>query len=229
MSSGASLSRLVEITKEDTIYTLSGPMPATVVSYDRDTRRAVLRFPVRVPVRDLDTGRVAYEGVGEVEDVPVLHLAGGGFSQTFDLVEGDTGLVVVMERPAGEWLNTGADDVVPGLDERFTLNGVVFLPGLSAFARSLPAEAGKMLWDGPLFQFGAAATHALARADLVADRLSALEAAFNAHTHTVAVSVPGVTAGGATVAGTGTAAATSAPISPVTTEADVACDKVLAE
>jgi hypothetical protein len=226
MSSGASLARLVEIIKEDTIYTLSGPMPATVVSYDRDARRAALRFPVRVPVRDLDTGRVSYEGVGEVEDVPVLHLAGGGFSQTFDLEPGDSGLVIVLGSPVGEWLNTGEDDVVPGLDERFTLNGVVFLPGLSAFARSLPAEAGKMLWDGPLFQFGEAATHALARADRVAARLSALEDKFNDHTHSVPISVLSVPFAGST---TTIAPGLSDQVIPLTTEADVSCDKVLAE
>lgn len=225
MSAGANLSRLVEIIKEDTRATLSGPMPATVVSYDRDQRRATLRFPVRVPVRDAQTGEMSYEGVGEVDDVPVLHLAGGGFSQTFDLVEGDTGLVIVLERPAGEWLNTGDADVIPALDERFTLNGVVFLPGLAAFSRALPAEAGKMLWDGPLFAFGAAASEFLARADRVAARLSALEDAYNGHTHSVPVSVPSVPF-------LGSSTSLSPPLSDqvtLTTAADVACDKVQAE
>lgn len=226
MSANANMARFAELIREEGMYSLSGPMPAMVVSYDRVRRSATLRFPVRLPVRDLDTGEYGYEDVGEVEDVPVFHLAGGGFSQTFDLQAGDTGLVVVFERPAGEWLVSGASDVSPRLDERFTLNGCVFLPGLSAFTRSLPAEAGKWLWDGALFQFGASATSFVALADDVAARISALEEKFNAHTHTVPLSIASVPFVGATTTAT---PPLGAQIDPITTAADLASTILKAE
>lgn len=226
MGSNVSMARYAEIIREEGTYSLSGPMPAEVVSYDRTKRRATVRFPVRMQVRDIDTGEVSFETVGEVVDVPVSHLAGGGGSLTFDLLPGDTGLVVVLERPVGEWLAEGGEDVYPLLDERFTLSGCVFLPGLSAYTRSLPSAAGRWLLDAPLIQLGAGAVEYLARADKVAERLSALEAKYNAHTHAVPISVPSTPFVGAA---TSLTPPTTSAVSPVTTSADVASELVLSE
>jgi hypothetical protein len=217
-----SLSYLLEITIQDTIARLSGPSPAQVVAYDHATQRATLRLPCQVPVIDPDTLVPSWEPIDQLEGIPVLFPAGGGYSFTFPLAQGDEGMIVVLERPQGEWFARGGDQA-PRLFEKFTLNGVVFLPGLRPLVRALPADQAAAILEGAEYRFGAAASEFLARADKIATRLNSLISFYNSHTHAVA-GVANLT--------TGAFATTSAaPLSPAPTSnaAEFACARVKSE
>jgi len=119
--------------------------PGVVESYDRTDRRATVR-PVCRGRWEGEDGAVRYPAV---TDVPVLFPSGGGFSFSWPLAAGDTGLLIFAERSIGEWLHQGGDDVTPSARRAYDLSDAVFIPGLESFASATAGADAAMLIQSP--------------------------------------------------------------------------------
>ena len=104
-------------------------IPAAIVSYSGHSKRAAVVRPV-VHFRGRDGFIVPY---GEVTGVPVMFPGTSRASMVYDLVKGDTGLLLVTESGIGNWLAGVGDAVEPEDASRFTMQDAVFIPGLFPF------------------------------------------------------------------------------------------------
>jgi hypothetical protein len=200
-------------------------LPGVVVAYDRTTQKAQVKPVVRARYRDPNSGAIVHYELPIIPSVPVIFPSGTGWSIAGDLTPGDPVALVVSERSTDEWRATGNHDNAPRDLRRFDWSDAVAIPGWRPFVDPLPptalAAGGLVVRCDDLRLGDATATEAVALASLVAARLAALEAAFNAHVHPV----PGVTTGG----GSTVSSPTAAPVTPTTTTADVAATKVKAK
>lgn len=168
-------------------------LPATVVSYDRTTQKAVIRI---VPCRRRrgGTGEVEVYRAPDIPGVPVLFPGGGEISITWPLPAGASGLAVFSDRSMDEWLSQGGVESEPQDPRRFDVTDAVFLPGLRSFAEAVPSaglhETAMVVRAADLRLGSASASGFVALAALVEAELQAIWTAIQAHTHT------GVTTGG---------------------------------
>jgi hypothetical protein len=199
-------------------------IPAEVVAYDRTKQTITAQIVIRSRYVDPSTGEAITYRPKPIPNVPVAFPSGGGGSITWPLAAGDPVLLVFADRSTDEWKATAQDDNTPRDPRRFDLSDAVALPGHRAPADPLDATAideTALVIAADEIKLGAStATQYAARADRVAARLAALEAAHNAHVHLY--TLPAIPAA------PGPTAPTTAPISPVTTAADVATDRVKA-
>lgn len=116
-------------------------MPATVVSYDPSSNRAVVR--PSLPKRLASGEELPSPSVMEV---PVAFQAGGGASLTFPLRPGDGLLLVFAQRSLEGWLSGSA--TAPDDPRRFALSDAIAIPGLRASGLQGDASATVVRWPG---------------------------------------------------------------------------------
>lgn len=181
-------------------------LPATIVSYDATTQRAVVKIVQSFRRKDHAKRGTAEEIVAyrppTIPGVPVAWWGGGGFSFTCPLAPGDSGLLVFVDRSMDEWLASGADEVEPADTRRHDLTDAVFFPGLRSFAAAVAAEGvsstaatlkgAEVVVVSPDIKLGsAAASDFVALASLVLTELDALRAELLLHTHATGIGPTG--------------------------------------
>lgn len=158
-------------------------LPATIVSYDRTTQKAVIRI---VPCRRRrgGAGEVEVYRPPEIPGVPVLFPGGGDLSITWPLAAGASGLAVFVDRSMDEWLSEGGVESEPQDPRRFDITDAVFIPGLRSFAEAVPAagtDATATVLRAPMILLGSsAASKAVALDPDVQAAMVTLEAALQA-------------------------------------------------
>lgn len=199
--------------------------PAKVQSYDATKQTADLVPLVKQPVLQPD-GSSVLEDLPVLPSVPVLWPRAGKAFVSMPLAAGDTVLVLCCESATGSFrVSDGSSPQPPGDLRRFNLSHAVAIPGLFPRSKALTHASATDIVIG--FDDGArvsiktdGSVHlatdtgtALAMASAVNDRLTKLQAAFDAHVHLAA--------------GTPTAVPTTVPgVIPVGTLADVGATKV---
>jgi hypothetical protein len=158
--------------------------PAKVQSYDAGSKTAEL-VPMIVPVipgADPEDDEDIEDPLPALMNVPIVFPRAGGATIEFDVVAGDTVLVVVCERDIKRWLATGERDRAQ-VQSLHTLNGAVAYPGLVPF--NAPAPTFTVSMKSTRMEVGGN-TDAAA----LASRVDQLEAAFLNHTHATAPAGP---------------------------------------
>lgn len=124
--------------------------PATIVSYDATSQKAVVQLAVRPWVQDPDTllSAPAERPTAPIPNVPVLFPGGNNRANsiTWPLVPGDPVLLVIAERSTDEYRTTGQPDNKAQVPRRFDLSDAVAIPGFRSFNAAaqtgpLPAAA----------------------------------------------------------------------------------------
>lgn len=216
---------------EQYAHELHTAFPARVQEYRAASQRADLVPLIKHPVPQPD-GSVDYEDLPVLPDVPIVFPRAGSWFLSFPIAAGDFVLVVCQEAAAGHWEAGDGDAQYPGDLRRHHLAHAVALPGYYPARRALEnADAAALILghdggfrlaikaDGTAELPEGSAVY-VALANLVDQRLAAIQSAFDTHTHVVA-GTANLTSG--TVAGT--AAPTTAPVGPL---ASVAAQKVKA-
>ena len=102
------------------VYTCS---PGIVQEYDATTRRAVVKGALNIVKTDGGEMKRA-----TIRDVPVVFPAGGGFSLTFPLEQGDPVLLVYSQRGMAQWKKTLGVSI-PDQDGFFSEKDAIAIPG----------------------------------------------------------------------------------------------------
>lgn len=169
-------------------------IPGQVEYYDAAKQTATVQ-PL-VQDRFVDGAEELVESLPALVGVPVAFPSGGGFVITFPLAKGDTGLLVLADRPLDQWLAKGG--VVDPVDVRtHSLAGAVFYPGLHDSKHKLASASASDLvigdddgdalmtlkGDGSILIGRSAAKSAVLFEDL--------KTAYDAHTHPTGVGPSG--------------------------------------
>lgn len=203
--------------------------PGVVVDYDASKQRATVRATVYGRRWDEESRALVVTEGHPVANVPILFARGATWSITGPLVEGDPVVLFACERSIADWKATGRAGAPEDYARRFDASDWIAMPTGSNFVDVLPAEAVDgsdvvIRLDNGIRIGGASAVQFAARDDRVAARISRLEDFAANHTHDPGLFV--APSGGGPVSGTSGGATSDAAITPRTTAADVASDKV---
>jgi hypothetical protein len=185
--------------------------PAKVLEYHAAEQTVDVEPQLMRELQD-DEGRLEYERLPTLYDVPLQWPRGGGRAITFPIAEGDFVEVTCAEQSTLVWRDKG-EVSEPGISQAHGLNGCIAKPGwypdtkrltnVSTTDLVIGKEDGsasiRLKPDGTVTLSGDAGAVALALAPLVE---KAIDAAIKGHTHTVsttgtAAAQAGTTAGGA--------------------------------
>jgi len=100
-----------------------GMLPATVVSYDDATNRAVIK-PV-VMVGTTDGGKVSR---AQVPNIPVFRFGGGGFFMRFPIKPGDLGWLKANDRDVSLIFQRGGGEDWPNTERMHKFSDAMFFP-----------------------------------------------------------------------------------------------------
>ena len=170
-------------------------MPGTVVAFHGDTTppTADVRPTLRRAVLDL-MGATQYETLPVIPSVPVDYpfSVGSGVSIVWPLVPGDTVQLHFPERDTTEWNQSGG--VESPMDERMHgLSGARCYPCGGSTQQPIPGgfPANQLTITAPMVVLGDnASPQFVALANLVLDRLTKLQNAFDTHVHATAAAGP---------------------------------------
>jgi hypothetical protein len=197
-----SLTQVLKQSINNRLLDLHTAIIARVESYDAAKQQVSVSPVLKRAVPTLD-GHVAEEQLPILSEVPVLFPRAGGFFISFPIQPGDFVQLIFNESSIDAWL-TGASSSM-ALDERFTLQGAVALPGVYPEAKALISAhktnfvAGKddgvqLHIDGDKIKLGSdKASEALAIASKVEQELEKIKSAFNSHSHPGTCSTGAVT------------------------------------
>lgn len=201
---------LIQAAIRDREMDLHVSMPAKVESYDASAQTVEVVPQLNRALPD-GLGNFTSEELPKLADVPVCFPRAGGFFVSFPIQKGDFVLLVFSERNLGAWLSTG-EQGDPGDLGMHTLDGAVAIPGVYPSNAALDdasdtdmvlgkdgSTAAKIEITDSLVKMGGGANF-VALANLVKARIDTIQAAFDAHIHTVAAtpgssSVPTVVIG----------------------------------
>lgn len=141
------------------LKSVDGMLPATVVSYNRETNRATV-----VPsIHMVTTGGQNLERA-PYANIPVLALGGGEFVINFPLKAGDTGWIEASDRDISLWLQSkGANRTAPNTHRIHSFSDGRFIPDMLA-NYTLSEDAGT---DGMVIQHKDGASAVVVFADRV--------------------------------------------------------------
>lgn len=108
-------------------------LPGAIVSYDFTTQKASIQ-----PLLDKVWADGTTTPMPVLENVPVIFPRAGGASLTFPVVEGDTCLLLFIERSIDLWLTVGGQ-VKPDDPRKFDLSDAVAIMGLFPFSETSQA------------------------------------------------------------------------------------------
>lgn len=174
-------------------------LPVRVLAFDA-AKNQVRVQPVVMRV-DPDGVSRAYPPISAC---PVQWPCGGGFSITWPLAVGDTGLLVFASAAIDQWITTGSEQAKPTSGRRGALSDGVFIPGLrprknipatiaggglsvgkeDSTARLHISAAGAVKINGASILFGDTASGHAAIAELIDAHFTAQKVWLDAHTHT---------------------------------------------
>lgn len=98
----SSMGAMLRETMRKYMMSIDGMLPATVISYNRQTNRAtVVPSIVMLTTGGESLARAPYA------NVPVLALGGGGATLTWPIKPGDTGWIEACDRDISLWLQSG--------------------------------------------------------------------------------------------------------------------------
>jgi hypothetical protein len=136
---------------------LNVALPAHVLAYNPATQRATVQLGM-LPVMFVEDEEVVGAPI-VCPDVPVLTLGGSLGYVSFQLVPGDSGLVVFSDRCLAAWLKLGAPtDPLNG--RTHALGDGVFIPGVRPVPDAItpPTDATATVVEGSLVRLGQGAT-----------------------------------------------------------------------
>lgn len=119
-------------------------MPGEIISYDYSTQKASIQPLLNrnwssgsstAPPNSINSFSTPFP---VLENVPVIFPRAGGASLTFPVVEGDTCLLLFMERSIDQWLTTGGQ-VTPLDPRKYDLSDGVAIMGLFPFSETSKA------------------------------------------------------------------------------------------
>lgn len=118
------LEKTINLAIDSKLKDIHTALPAKIISFNKAKQVADIQIVQK---------RLFTDGTEELYppliDVPVQYLRGGGFSITFPLSSGDSGLLVFAERSLDEWLVNGAEKV-PEDSRTHSVSDAVFYPTL---------------------------------------------------------------------------------------------------
>jgi hypothetical protein len=166
--------------RESILRDLHVAFPAEVMSYDPSTQLADVR-PLLAEAYTEDDDTVTQVAPPVVSGVKVQFPGAGGFRVSFPVQAGDTGLCVCTDRSLDAWLAQGGAQA-PGDLRRHNISDAVFLPGLKPNSSPWTGASQTALTLGR----DGGTDDAVALANAVLNRLTAIVNGFNTHTHTSA-------------------------------------------
>lgn len=101
-------------------------LPATVISYDRDSNVASVQPSIKMVASD-----GAFVGRAAVAAVPVLAIGGGGFFLNFPLVSGSRGWIKASDRDISLYLQSSAT-AAPNTKRMHSFSDGLFIPDVVA-------------------------------------------------------------------------------------------------
>lgn len=183
----------------ESIYTA---LPARVVAVEFDAARGLvadIQVGVTIPfapntdLDDFDDEPSDDVPLPVIFGAPVVFAGAGTYTHTVPVAAGTTGIALVLQTSADEWLAGNGGVRVPRDPRRFSPSDAVFLPGLRphASAAGVSFDPDAAVMGGALHKFGSSAASAtLAKASPTASELAALytrmEAAYTALNTTLA-------------------------------------------
>ena len=137
MAEAPTWEQIMRMAVERRLLDLHTAQPAHVDAYDGAIKARVQ--PVLMEQHQDEDGSSWQEQPELVDNVPVWHLSGGGFSLTLPLRPGDPGLLLACERAIGPWKARASGGVIdPQVGRMFDVTDGVFLPGVRPLADPPP-------------------------------------------------------------------------------------------
>lgn len=134
MTSPVTLNDAISLATNYALTAIHTALPGSIISYDYTTQKAVIQPLLNKVWSDGTTTPMPV-----LENVPVIFPRAGGASLTFPVVEGDTCLLVFIERSIDLWLTQGGQ-VNPDDPRKFDLSDGVALMGLFPFSETSEAD-----------------------------------------------------------------------------------------
>lgn len=186
---GTELEDLLALWRRHVELDLRVCMPGHVTAYNPTTQRATIQLgllPVRF-VEDVPTP----QGPIVLPNVPVLNIGGSLGYVSFQLVPGDSGIVVFSDRCMAEWLKLG-EPVDPVNYRTHALGDGVFIPGVRATPDVItpPTDLTGTVVEGPLVSVGRLATQFALRGTSLAATATSLAATLAAIPNAVEPTAP---------------------------------------
>lgn len=111
-------------------------LPGAIISYDYQKQKAAIQ-----PLLNKVWADGTETPMPVLENVPVIFPRAGGASLTFPVSEGDTCLLIFIERSIDLWLSVGGQ-VSPDDPRKFDLSDAVAMVGLFPFSENSSADNG---------------------------------------------------------------------------------------
>ena len=136
------LASLLELAVRGSLDDVRVALPGRVVSYDKARQRADVQPLVGDRIEDEAGERQAVK-LPQANDVPIMFLGAGGYSETFPIEPGDTVLLVFCSSSIARWKQGAAqDDGDPGDDRHHHPADAVAYAGVRDASGSLEGVPG---------------------------------------------------------------------------------------
>ena len=116
------------------LYDVHTALPGTIIEYDNTLQKATVQPSLKKSYRDGTTQEMPI-----LNNVPVIFPRAGGASLTFPVVQGDTCLLLFIERSTDLWKSVGGV-VAPDDPRKFDLSDAVAIMGLMPFSENSLSE-----------------------------------------------------------------------------------------
>lgn len=116
------------------LYDVHTALPGTIISYDSTLQKATIQPSLKKSYLDGTTQEMPI-----LNNVPVIFPRTGGASLTFPVVQGDTCLLLFIERSTDLWKSVGGV-VAPDDPRKFDLSDAVAIMGLMPFSENSLSE-----------------------------------------------------------------------------------------
>lgn len=147
MGNPVTLNDAIKAAVDYRLNNLHTAMPAAIISYDYTTQKATVQPLLNkvwasgsnsTPANGNDANKLSTP-MPVLENVPVIFPRASSGGLTFPVVEGDTCLLVFVERSMDLWLTVGGQ-VNPDDNRKFDLSDAVAIMGLFPFSESSTAD-----------------------------------------------------------------------------------------
>lgn len=116
------------------LYDVHTALPGTIISYDSTLQKATVQPSLKKSYLDGTTQEMPI-----LNNVPVIFPRAGGASLTFPVVQGDSCLLLFIERSTDLWKSVGGI-VAPDDPRKFDLSDAVAIMGLMPFSENSLSE-----------------------------------------------------------------------------------------
>lgn len=116
------------------LYDVHTALPGTIISYDSTLQKATIQPSLKKSYLDGTTQEMPI-----LNNVPVIFPRAGGASLTFPVVQGDSCLLLFIERSTDLWKSVGGI-VAPDDPRKFDLSDAVAIMGLMPFSENSLSE-----------------------------------------------------------------------------------------